>query len=152
MQAVLVLSDSHGDINGLSHILQKHIADVEYVFHLGDGFSDINKLAVGYSAKSFHAIGGNCDRPGAPKVISLKIGATKIMGVHGHRHGVKSSYDRLCYAAEEAGVGLCLFGHTHLQHYFTHNGIGFLNPGAVMDGRYAIISFLDEGGFSIQTY
>ena len=146
----LVLSDSHGDTEALSHIISSNIHAVGHVIHLGDGCGDMALFSYRYPEVSFHVVSGNCDcAPAFPEKRIAEIGGKKILIAHGHRYGVKTSYDRICYAAQEAGADICLFGHTHVPVTFEYEGILFMNPGAVCargNGRpqYGIIDFTDE--------
>ena len=146
----LVLSDSHGDTDTLSNILRANIHAVQHVIHLGDGCGDMALFSCRYPDMPFHVVAGNCDcAPAFPEKRIVEIGSKKIFITHGHRYGVKMSYDRICYAAREVGADVCLFGHTHMPVAFEHEGIKFMNPGAVCSrgsGRpqYGIVDFTRE--------
>ena len=60
-------------------------------------------------------------------VSDLRVKAGKLV----HEYGVKMSPLRLRYRAEELGVDVALFGHTHWVFYENLNGIIYLNPGSV---------------------
>jgi len=153
----LILSDSHGDIKALERIIQANIHDVRHVFHTGDGCDDMAVFVSRYPDVSFHIVAGNCDMSANfPRMRIVEIStkaepegtdsALKIMMAHGHKYSVKTSYDRLCYAALEAGVNICLFGHTHTPVDFEYEGVRFINPGAVFQRgggvpRYAVVDF-----------
>ena len=147
---ILVVSDSHGDAVALEKIIEANIHVVQHVFHLGDGCGDMDVFARRYPDVAFHVVSGNCDftplqsPPNTPISLITNIAGKKILATHGHKYGVKTSYDRICYAALEAGADICLFGHTHNQTHFEFEGIHLLNPGAVFQrGKapsYAIIS------------
>ena len=133
---ILVVSDSHGAVDVLEKVIESHIHGVRHVFHLGDGCGDIGILAHRYPDVSFHVVSGNCDEFSSnetsyPDKLIVSVGGKKILATHGHKYHVKMSYDRICYAALEAGVDICLFGHTHNQTSFEYERIYFLNPGAI---------------------
>ncbi|MCL2618646.1 MAG: metallophosphoesterase [Defluviitaleaceae bacterium] len=142
---ILVMSDSHGDIVSVRGILRRHAGHVGGVVHLGDGYADIVEAAREFPHIALYAVAGNCDDcPGAPEKLVFGIGGTTVLAAHGHHYNVKTSFDRLCYAAQEAGADLCLFGHTHRAESFEYAGATFLNPGAVLaphggKPKYAII-------------
>ena len=62
---------------------------------------------------------------------------------HGDRYGVKSSLSRLSYRAEELSCGCALFGHTHRAFSGYVGRALLINPGALMDGRYAVLNVED---------
>ena len=155
----LVVSDSYGDVKALEQIIGANIHVVRHVFHLGDGCGDMAVFMRRYPDVAFHAVSGNCDasawrsKPNPPIRLLVSIGGKKILATHGHKYNVKTSYDRICYAALEAGADICLFGHTHVQTSFEYEGIRFLNPGAVYQNEkapnYAIIG-LSNNTTSVQ--
>lgn len=140
MENVLVVSDSHGDYSGLRNILQYHLKEIHRVVHLGDGYDEAISLASENPGLYFHMVCGNCDIAEIPEQLILNICGTRIFALHGHRHGVKTSYEKLCSVATEYEANLCLFGHTHTPTNFSHHNIEFINPGSVFNsGNYAII-------------
>lgn len=150
---ILVVSDSHGAVDALEKVIEANIHVVRHVFHLGDGCEDMDIFICRYPEVSFHVLQGNCDMfslRGAsfPDKLMVDVGGKKILAAHGHKYSVKTSYDRICYAALEAGADICLFGHTHNQTGFEYEGIHFLNPGAIYQGgkgpNYAIIDLSRE--------
>ena len=129
---ILVLSDSHGDIDVLAPIIKANIHAVQHVIHLGDGCGDMELFSREYTDTAFHIVSGNCDlSPAFPEKLICTISGKKFFITHGHRYGVKKSYDRIRYAALEAAADICLFGHTHEPAAFEYEGISFMNPGAV---------------------
>ena len=58
------------------------------------------------------------------------------LAVHGDAQGVKYSYERLSYYAEEIGAEIALFGHTHQAFAGYVGSIMLVNPGALWDGCY----------------
>jgi len=146
----LILSDSHGATELLAQILRENIQDVRHVVHLGDGCDDAAFFSHKYPDASFHVVSGNCDASKEfPQKRFVTISGKKIFMTHGHIYGVKTSYDRICYAALEAGADICLFGHTHVPVVFEYSGIRFMNPGAVFPygddfPKYGIIDLSKE--------
>ena len=74
---------------------------------------------------------GNCDYQQEPEVRILILDGFSILICHGHTYSVKQSYLSLQYAAQEKGVRVALFGHTHRVFYDQHNGVSYLNPGSI---------------------
>jgi predicted phosphodiesterase len=65
------------------------------------------------------------------------FGPHRLLAVHGHLQDVKFGYDRLSYYAGDQQATIALFGHTHRPCVEWLGGVLLLNPGALMDGRYA---------------
>jgi len=146
----LVLSDSHGSIEAVAPIVQANAGAVRHVLHLGDGCDDMAVFVHQYPDLVFHIVSGNCDSgDNFPIEQIVEICGKRIFITHGHKYGVKSSYDRICYAALEVGADICLFGHTHVPVKFEYEGILFMNPGAVFARddscpRYGVIDLTKE--------
>ena len=132
MMHVLVLSDSHGDVETMARLVEKHRPD--RVLHLGDHFSDLVKLHLRFPDIPMEGVRGNCDRPGSPERLRLTLEGVRILMVHGHSQGVKEDLERLYLTALEAGADLVLFGHTHRPIITREGPVGFLNPGSVGRG------------------
>lgn len=139
---VIVVSDSHYDRAALSSLAEEITRrnDVDALIHLGDVESDAQWLQARLKLP-LYSVPGNCDmnlHDPAERVIELDN--MPMLICHGHTLRVKYTLDVLCYRAEEMGVSLALFGHTHapcLRH--ETGGILLLNPGALRDGRYALL-------------
>ena len=132
---ILAISDTHNDIPALQQVLALHAHAVDMVLHLGDHGCDLAKAAAGGNTTPppMYAVAGNCDAPaeGPPERVLQLPNGTRLLMLHGHRHGVKRDYQRLVYYAQEKGAGLCLFGHTHQAVTFTHEAVLFVNPGSL---------------------
>ncbi len=142
---LLILSDSHGAVFHLKRILQKETgADV--VFHLGDGAPDLRSCADLMKDKQTFANKGNCDGSlhhlPAENIVSFEN--QTVFACHGHIYGVKNSLTPLMFAAMKHEASICLYGHTHIPSIDFRNGIIFVNPGAVYDGRYATIDIFED--------
>lgn len=133
-----VVSDSHGHGLWLERFLElckKQRYDA--VFHLGDYHSDARWLERRLDAPLI-AVAGNCDmRSGQARMARAAFGGHRLLAVHGHMQDVKYGYDRLSYYAEEQGADIALFGHTHEPFTGWVGCVLLVNPGALMDGRYA---------------
>jgi putative phosphoesterase len=148
---ILVLSDTHGDIDKAEKVIRKSNG-INLIIHLGDYFRDAQKLSSMFPDIPIEYIYGNSDfmidDVPAEKVLEFK--GKKIFITHGHRYSVKWDYDRLCEKAEEMGVDLLLFGHTHVAAMLKKNAYFIVNPGSISSPRddssesYAIIDINDE--------
>lgn len=132
----LILSDTHGNGALVARVLRMH-RDVDAVFFLGDGLSDIASFADGDTNSSWFFVRGNCDfttivrGTEAPLVDSVSFGGVKIVLTHGHMYGAKAGLDGLVSLAEDRGAKLILFGHTHRQTEIYSGGVYYFNPGSL---------------------
>ena len=75
----------------------------------------------------------------------IELGGVRILMMHGHTRGVKSSAMNACYAARECGAQILLFGHTHRPLVDWDGTLWVMNPGSIRDRRtYGVITL--EGG------
>lgn len=142
---ILILSDSHGRTVHLEHILKKE-ADCDMIVHLGDGAEDLD-FCLPYTAhKQVWRVKGNCDpfACGFQESHVITAEGVTFFACHGHRYNAHLGLQNLYYAALSSSANVCLYGHTHVQKADTTDGILFLNPGAVKDGRYALL-FAENG-------
>lgn len=148
---ILVLSDTHGDIEKAEKAIKDN-KDANVVIHLGDYFRDAEKLSGMFPGIRIEYIYGNSDFMigDVPAEKLLNLEGKKIFITHGHRYSVKWDYDKLHKKAEELGVDLLLFGHTHVSDMIRKKNYILMNPGSISDSRdecsesYAIIE-IKEG-------
>ena len=137
---ILVVSDSHGSVTNLEHILNKE-NDCDMIVHLGDGADDLD-FCLPYTAhKQIRRVRGNCD-PAACGYLPEQVFTAEDVNVfacHGDRYSVYFGLQNLYFAAQSHNAGVCLYGHTHVQHADETDGLLLLNPGAVRDGRWALL-------------
>lgn len=134
-----IVSDSHDRGLWLERFLavcQREKYDA--VFHLGDLCSDARWLERRLDMPLI-SVAGNCDyfAHNQARMARSSYGPHRIVAVHGHLQDVKYGYERLSYYAEENNATLALFGHTHRAFAGFVGGVLLVNPGALMDGRYA---------------
>lgn len=140
---VLVLSDSHGAIHYLRRIMEKE-SDVELVFFLGDGLSDMEKIKAENPQKKFICVKGNNDRYYSEEREAYKyIDGVTVMACHGDAFGVRSTLQHLIRKTDSVRGNLALYGHTHVSNLYNDyvTGIIAVNPGAVCDGKYCVLEF-----------
>lgn len=127
---LLILSDSHGQPEPMRIAVRRERPDA--VIHLGDHAADAFELAQEFSTLPVSYVRGNCDFsfPPCAEVYLRNLEGVRVFAAHGHRYGVKQGLLRFCFAAQEQGAGLALFGHTHSPLCEQHQGIWLLNPGA----------------------
>ena len=138
MTRIGVMSDSHGsETNVISAAWEMKSCDT--IIHLGDHAADADALNGATNAR-VRALAGNCDWfSDAPAEVEFDAEGVHVFATHGHREGVKNGMLHLSLKAQSLGASLVLFGHTHLPSETRDSGIVFLNPGALRDGRYAIV-------------
>lgn len=136
MVRVLVLSDSHGNVNNMIYAVRQ--ANPDRIIHLGDCWADAVQLQKRYPGIPMEQVPGNCDCNQEFQERILIIEGKKILICHGHTFNVKATYLSLELAAEEKGVDAALFGHTHRVFYDTHNRVTYLNPGSIGAPPYGV--------------
>lgn len=130
MKTVVVLSDTHGDRQGIDD-LSTVLSECDYIIHLGDTSSDGYYIKKRFPDKTY-IINGNCDpiKVGDDELV-LEIEKVRLFCTHGHRYGVKSTLSRLSLRAEELGCSIALYGHTHDAKETVSGSVTMLNPGAM---------------------
>ena len=129
---VLVLSDSHGNVDNMIRAVER--VQPHRVLHLGDCQRDLAALQAQFPAIPMEGVPGNCDwgSCGQPERL-MELGGVRIFMLHGHTRGVKSSPMAAMYAAKEYGAQVLLFGHTHVPLVDNDGSLLTLNPGAAGD-------------------
>ena len=139
---ILVCSDSHGHKNKFYTILDRE-NDIDYCFFLGDGLREAEDMPYMYPDIKFIFVSGNCDLYSMTDTIAYKyIDSLTFMACHGHEFDVKRGLVDLCEKAKSVRADIALYGHTHRRNTYTDSrtGVFALNPGALCEGQYAIIT------------
>ena len=84
MKKILILSDSHGNINNMSYALQCEKPDL--VIHLGDCFKDAKQLVEQYPEQNIIQVPGNCDYSDEATEKIVDVEGIKILICHGHTY------------------------------------------------------------------
>ena len=137
---VIVLSDSHGATGRLSTILTvaEQAGPIDAIIHLGDGYYDLRDLEV--DLPPVYQVAGNCDLFRSDTLDFVTLSNARILLTHGHYQHVREGTDDLLSLALEEKCAAALYGHTHYQKMEWRNGVLILNPGAVNDGKYAVLN------------
>lgn len=145
----LVISDSHSSYEKMRELFRS--TQCSAVIFLGDGLRDADRLYDISGPIPVYRVRGNCDMyaPDAFDEQMLFLGGKKIFITHGHRYGVKNGYGALLSAATLKKADAVLFGHTHRRFYENIDGIILANPGALVNGRYAVLD-IERGVISFK--
>lgn len=114
----LILSDSHRSRENIRRAVELN-RRADAILFLGDGIDDFEG-ENSFMGTPLFKVRGNCDAfsfsdlRNAPEELSLNFEGRHILMMHGHRFGVKSSYERALSYAYQKGADILLFGHTHL--------------------------------------
>lgn len=161
---VLVLSDSHGDVNQVIEIVAHWEADISAVIFLGDGAADITEAAFIFTDLDFYAVTGNNDfslipnsRVQFPLENVITISGITIYMTHGHITHYKNVQAEVFKRAKSHKATIGLYGHLHVPAVEIQESVTIFNPGSIRYPRgeskccYLILE-LDKEGFSYQFY
>lgn len=143
---ILILSDSHGRSDLVSHILSRCHPDL--MLFCGDGLND---LAYQYISYPFYAVKGNCDLlpPPLPCVgneikreILVCEGGMRLLLMHGDTYDIKHGMGAAIQRAAALNADALIFGHTHqrvnvtlspgAEYPYLTKPLHLFNPGSVM--------------------
>ena len=148
---VLVFSDSHGALPFANEILRKE-SECETVFFLGDGIDEAEKMRDRYPGKKFIIVKGNNDWYSQADTEAYKyIDGVTIMACHGHKFNVRFALRDLLTSAQSVRANVALYGHTHKSGMYNDpvTGICAINPGALCEGKYAVLT-VEKGTFDVE--
>jgi len=135
---LIIFSDSH-ERTDMLEIAAQHVEKNHYdhIIHLGDFRRDAEWLEKRLGREVI-SVPGNCDffSPD-PREKIMNFDGAWVMLTHGDAYGVKRSYDRLSYHAEEQLCKAVFFGHTHQSFVDYAGSLLMVNPGSLMNGRCA---------------
>ena len=146
---VLVVSDTHGNIENAKIILEQVISKgVEVVLHCGDYVSDARLIQKCYPEIQVYSVYGNCDVGfgGAYSEVVTLDGVSIYMS-HGHKYGVKwGDYEEMIIdaLAHEASIAVC--GHSHEAYLESQQDVLIMNPGSLTlprDSKYPSYGILE---------
>ena len=137
-----VMSDSHGRLSYVTRAVRE-MGRVDWLVHLGDHDSDASEAGK-VSDAPLAVVCGNCDWfSNFPAERLLELGGVRVLLTHGHKQNVKEGLTALSLKAEAMNAQLTLYGHTHIPNVENDGACVFVNPGALRDGRYAIVEIED---------
>lgn len=153
---ILVVSDTHGDPSRLMDVIERE-KPFDVMIHCGDAECSEGRLMM-LSDTTVYGVQGNNDYfYDYPRHREFEINGVKCYLTHGHMDGVHFGIDKIGYAASACGAKVCMYGHTHIPHNETVEGITFLNPGSLTYPRqigrkpsYAVMEITDNGDIEIE--
>lgn len=153
MNEVIIVSDSHGFTEELAMIDSRH--ETGNKIHCGDSELQVDSPFI----KPYQTVKGNCDwNVNFLEEKIIEIAGLKIYVTHGHLYGVKSSLLQLQYRAEELGVDVVCFGHSHIAYAEKIGDILYINPGSIRypnrrkKPSYVALSWDDAAHVKVQFY
>lgn len=129
MKTIGILSDTHGNYTAIDRAMSV-LAECDYVFHLGDCFTDMRPYASALAGKLV-CVKGNCDAARANAVEIVEVEGKRLMLTHGDRFGVKTTLQPLADYAAKEGADAVFYGHTHVAGIDERGGVTLVNPGAL---------------------
>lgn len=144
---ILVISDSHGEINDLKWLLEQVYNDygpMDALIHCGDGINDVEMIRGSIGKQNpgilIYTVAGNCDfRTDAPLSQIIETEGVTIYVTHGHLYGVKTDLSELDRVSASKNCSLTLYGHTHIPNWEMKRTLT-VNPGSARDGRAALVT------------
>ncbi|MCM1545208.1 MAG: YfcE family phosphodiesterase [Ruminococcus sp.] len=144
---VLLISDSHGCTNNLKAAIEKE-PQCGLVIFLGDGLRDLERCKPYFPDKKFLCVKGNNDYGYNDEPVAYKyIETNTVVYTHGHTFGVKYSLSDLIDHAAAVRANVAFYGHTHKANvqFDAYKGVYLVNPGALCDGKYAVVTLGKNG-------
>ena len=143
MKNIVVISDSHGMLPKDDEFWQI-LDEADYIFHLGDGIKDIEKLKAIYKDK-FYFVYGNCDTFNSEPFELVEIEDVRFLLTHGHKFRVKSDLDDLKFECEYQKAQIGLYGHTHRAQIDEYPNLTLINPGSIgYENSYCYITVINN--------
>lgn len=145
---VLVVGDTHKRDDVYRRLVHKLTDPIDLVLHTGDveGSEWVYEQVPGCEAR---IVAGNNDYfSKLPPELEFTLGSTRVLLTHGHHYRVYLGTDMLEEEARARGVGLVIFGHTHMPMLRLCPGnLTLLNPGSLsyprQDGRRPTYGIID---------
>lgn len=146
---IVVVSDSHGRIEVLKQIRDRH-PDADAYIHCGDSETDEAHL------DSFVSVQGNNDTYyDYPQFRVIELNTEKLLVIHGHQYYMGTRVKEIAQRAKHIHCTMAFFGHTHVFLSTIEDGVLVVNPGSVYMNRdgtppcYALIHD-HEGSWKVE--
>ena len=126
---ILIVSDSHGNCDGLCTVLAAH-PKADLLLFLGDGLTDLVSAQQRAACPMTYEVRGNCDSRIDEMLLRFKIEDSKVTYLNGYRidliHGDLLTSDLLSVNRGD----ILMFGHTHVYMLKKEDGVVYFNPGS----------------------
>ncbi len=140
MKKIVVMSDTHGDNEAIEQILLAN-PRADLYLHCGD-------IAIPEGTyPQILVVKGNNDYFDYPLERVLTVDDLRILVIHSHQCNYLNRYEKLTALGKEKHCQLVCFGHTHVWHYSSDQGVTLLNPGSAWLNRngdrpsYALVEY-----------
>lgn len=150
---LLVLADSHGNIEYLQKVIHEQRQSVDFIIHLGDNYSDMEQFNFSNVIKVPGVYDPEYENRAIKHRIIKNFGRAKVLITHtstSHPNDLEHDIKPEEIIAKRM-VSLVLYGHTHLYEAKVENGILFVNPGHLkkedkkgMPPSYALVEIEDK--------
>ncbi len=151
MIKAIIISDSHGNLDNVKHILRKEKC-VDAVFHLGDLLGQDEELKMMCNCPVY-AVRGNCDFF-SPYSLSdiVTLQNCRIFMTHGHNYYINWGWSHAVEVARENKCNVVMCGHTHIPDITHFGDVLAINPGSITQPRqpgripsYVVLEIEDDG-------
>ena len=151
MKKIMVVSDTHKHHRNLARALEQ-AGTPDLLIHLGDaeGYEDYIADMAGCPLEI--VLGNNDFFSHLDREKEISIGKYRAFLTHGHFYSVSVGTERLIDEAQDRGVQIAMFGHTHKPYLERRGDLTVLNPGSLsfprQEGRrpsYMLMDLDDEG-------
>jgi uncharacterized protein len=128
MATIGIISDTHGL---LRPEVRAHLADCRRIIHAGD-LDNRETLQRVTCLGEVTVVRGNCDRGAWAQALP----DYELVTMDGQTICVVHALESLTLDMRAAGVSAVVFGHTHVPHNESRDGILYFNPGSAGPARY----------------
>lgn len=137
----LAISDTHvkgvEDIPRMHRAIEPYLAEVDVIFHAGDMVIE-EVLDYLESLKPTYAVAGNMDHPAIRwtlrQTLEIEFAGFKIGIAHGRGAPEGLEYRIRPFFGQ---IDLIIFGHSHYPYVGEIDGALMVNPGSLLDKRFA---------------
>ncbi|MCH5351485.1 MAG: YfcE family phosphodiesterase [Clostridiales bacterium] len=136
---IIVISDIHYGSDNLVRIIPL-INEANYLIFCGDGLRELMLFRDEIKVPMVCVKGNGDYNTNIAENASIVLGQSRAFVTHGHRQSVRKNISLLLDAARLKECQLVFFGHTHVYYDYIVKGIHFINPGALCEGSYALVT------------
>ena len=124
----LIVSDSHGLLEELDVLHERHKDEVDLFIHCGDSELSHDDQVIQY----YQTVRGNCDfGEDFPEDLIAHLGDWSILVTHGHLYNIKSTLMNISLKGREVGANVICFGHSHIAGAEKIDDCLYINPGSI---------------------